>query len=300
MAHGRKLCEGVRLASIDRARRDAEEAIERAITNDARHQREKTEEPDPTSLGQEPEDREADSEDDAHGTVDVAFVHSWVSSVDLRAHGQPRFFSRSFSVARSFSSRSPLRRSYQRRVKLARHVSCCSQSMDRTPDNADNANNSALANRVIIAGLNRCIEACVDGEKGYAIAAANIRDESLKRRLMGYSEQRAEFVIALQKEIEKLGGFAENQGSAKGAIHRGFASARVALEGRTDAVILGECERGELAALAMYDDVLAKLPMDTLPPELRILLVDQRAVIKLAHDEITRHDLRHRASSPAG
>jgi uncharacterized protein (TIGR02284 family) len=175
---------------------------------------------------------------------------------------------------------------------------------DKKNKSTTNTNTSSVASSpeptfakpMIIAALNRCIEACVDGEKGYAIASANIREPSLKRLLAGYSEQRAEFVMALQTEIAKLGSFPENQGTAKGAIHRGFTGARVAIEGHTDAVILGECERGELAALATYDDIFAKVPMDSLPAALRILLVDQRALIKLAHDEITRQDLVHRAS----
>lgn len=146
----------------------------------------------------------------------------------------------------------------------------------------------------IIRTLNACIEACIDGEKGYAIAAANVRDETLKALFHKYAEQREDFVRVLQRAIEKLGGYAENQGSAKGMLHRGLAGARIALEGHTDEVILSECERGELGAVAAYDRAFAKTPIDMLPADVRALLVEQRAAIKAAYDDITREDLRRR------
>lgn len=148
----------------------------------------------------------------------------------------------------------------------------------------------------IVRMLNTCIEVCIDGEKGYAIAAANIRDETLKALFHKYGEQREDFVQALQRAVESLNGYAENEGSVKGTLHRGLSGARVALEGPTDEVILGECERGELGALAAYDRAFAKTSFDTMPADVRSLLVDQRAAIKAAYDDITREDIRRRLS----
>lgn len=149
-------------------------------------------------------------------------------------------------------------------------------------------------NRELIYALNRCIEACIDGEKGYANAAADVRDETLKSVFHSYSNQRSEFVRTLQSTIEALGGFAENHGTARGTAHRGFTEARMALEGRPESVALAECERGESKALAVYDRFLASLPMDALPAPIRIMLVDQRAAIKLAHDDVLTRDLASR------
>jgi uncharacterized protein (TIGR02284 family) len=146
----------------------------------------------------------------------------------------------------------------------------------------------------IIRTLNTCIEVCIDGEKGYAIAAANVRDETLKALFHKYAEQREDFVRALQRAIDNLGGYAENEGSTKGTLHRGLSGARIALEGRTDEVILGECERGELGALAAYDRAFAKVSLDAMPPNVRSLLIEQRAAIQSAYDDITREDIRRR------
>lgn len=146
----------------------------------------------------------------------------------------------------------------------------------------------------IIGTLNTCIEACIDGEKGYALAAVNVRDEMLKTLFHKYAQQREEFVRALQGAIGKLGGYAENEGSTKGALHRGFAGARVALEGGTDEVVLCECERGEHDALAVYDRALASPLLDAMPADVRTMLAEQRAAIAAAYDDITHEDLRRR------
>jgi uncharacterized protein (TIGR02284 family) len=148
----------------------------------------------------------------------------------------------------------------------------------------------------IIRTLNTCIETCIDGEKGYATAAADVRDLTLKALFEQYAMQRAAFVLALQEAIEELGGMPENQGTAKGTLHRGLTGARLALEGRSDAVILDECERGDRAAVAAYDRALARTPLPTLPPKVSQLLVEQRAAIKGTYDEVMHEDIRRRSA----
>lgn len=152
---------------------------------------------------------------------------------------------------------------------------------------------SATMTPKIIELLNTCIETCIDGEKAYAISAANVRDEVLKDLFHKYSTQREGFVRALQKTVEELGGHAENQGSAKGAVYRAFAGARLALEGRTDEVILGECERGELESMAVYNRAFFKAS-SALPPPVHTLLVEQARAIQAALDDITREDIKRR------
>lgn len=138
--------------------------------------------------------------------------------------------------------------------------------------------------RKAIKALNACIEISTDGEKGYASAAADVRDRVLKALFMQYSRQRAEFVIALQDSIRELGGFPENEGTLRGALHRGFLDARRALEGGEDRLVVVECERGERAALAAYDRAFQEIPLGDHTPSALHLLVAQRATIKGAHD----------------
>lgn len=143
--------------------------------------------------------------------------------------------------------------------------------------------------RAAVTVLNGCIETCTDGEKGYATAAADVRDVGLKSYFQGKSEERADFVVALQEAISALSAVPENEGSTAGALHRGFVGIRKALEGRSDALVLEECLRGEKAALAAYEKAIAHASLDVASSTLRALLVHQR-------DAITRSvaELQHR------
>jgi uncharacterized protein (TIGR02284 family) len=135
-----------------------------------------------------------------------------------------------------------------------------------------------------ITALNRCIEACTDGEKGYGAAAADVRDPRLKSIMRSYEQQRADFVGELQRTIDALGADHENQGTLRGAIHRGFTGARLSLEGRNDEVVLEECVRGEGGALNTYDAALELAA--GMPDHVRALLVQQRSCVAAALGDI--------------
>ncbi len=140
----------------------------------------------------------------------------------------------------------------------------------------------------IVFVLNKCIEICMDGEKGYAAAGADVRNPSLKALLQQKSKERSDFVVALQSAIQKLGAFAENEGTAKGTAHRGWMDVRLALEGRNDRVIVEEWARGEEAALKAYQKAMVRAPLDTLPNDLRTLVQGQYAAIQAGLDEARR------------
>jgi uncharacterized protein (TIGR02284 family) len=141
--------------------------------------------------------------------------------------------------------------------------------------------------------LNTLLETCTDAEKGYGAAAADASAPALKTLFRDYETQRADFVGELTSAIEKLGVFPQSHGSFKGTAHRGFIGVRRAIEGRSDAIILAECERGERSALARYDRALARVTLDALPLDVRAMVIDQRAAIKLAHDDMLRRFAGH-------
>lgn len=143
----------------------------------------------------------------------------------------------------------------------------------------------------IVSALNSCIETCIDSEKGYALAAADVRDAALKTLFMQRSEERARFVSELQLAVSKLGLIPENQGTAGGMAHRGWVGIRKALEGKDEWMIAGECQREEERALKHYQKALMHVAGDDVPGELRALLQSQYGSIQSARD-----DLRHRYS----
>lgn len=147
--------------------------------------------------------------------------------------------------------------------------------------------------RAVVTVLNGCIETCTDGEKGYASAAADVRDVGLKAYFQRKAEERADFVLALQEAVGKLSAVPENEGSVAGALHRGLVGARKALEGRSDHLLLEECLRGELAAHEAYTKAIASACLDAESSTIRALLVHQ-------HDALERSvaELRRRLTKP--
>lgn len=138
----------------------------------------------------------------------------------------------------------------------------------------------------IVAILSACIETCTDGGRGFAFAAAEVRAPSLKAYFQGKFEERADFVLALQKSVEES--YSEIEGSAVGALHRGLVEVRKLVERRSDELVLQECLRGELAALKAYDAACARVPFDSLPPALRIQYTSQRKAIEGTVDYLRR------------
>lgn len=148
----------------------------------------------------------------------------------------------------------------------------------------------------IVRVLNALIETCTDGEKGYALAAADVRDAALKSAFTALSKQRADFVFALQEAVQELGRFPENEGTLKGQLHQRWTFARLAFEGRSDRIVLEECIRGEQAAKANYDAALRRVPLISLPEEMRPMLQHQAAAVSEAFQDLEKSLSAHRAS----
>jgi uncharacterized protein (TIGR02284 family) len=153
----------------------------------------------------------------------------------------------------------------------------------------------------IVVALNQCVEACVDGEKGYANASCDVRDPVLKSLFFECARQRAGFIQTLQETIVSIGGFPENKGTVRGAVHRSWTSVRLGLEGRDDRIVLEECIRGEGAALGIYEEALAVLHRGEMPAAaVRTVVVEQYAAIQRTKDEIRRRLEKVRAKAAGG
>lgn len=138
----------------------------------------------------------------------------------------------------------------------------------------------------IVSVLSTCIETSTDGEKGYALAAADVRDVTLKAYFRGKGEERADFVLAAQEAVKDLGRVPENEGSTKGAVHRGLVGLRKVVEGRSDRLIVEECLRGEIAAATVYDALVRKAPLDGMPATVRALVIHQYRAVQSAIVEL--------------
>jgi uncharacterized protein (TIGR02284 family) len=148
----------------------------------------------------------------------------------------------------------------------------------------EEAMTTAHTRRAIIMALNDCIEINTDAEKGYALAAADVRDPTLKARFLARVKERADFVLALQDAIHRMGATPENEGTMRGAIHRGFTGISRIARGRNDAKIVEQCVRGERAALDGYEAALRRVFFRRLPPELKAMVEAQYSSIKRSLD----------------
>lgn len=138
--------------------------------------------------------------------------------------------------------------------------------------------------RTIASAVNECIEVCVDGQKLYALAAADVRDPALKAMFQKHSDQRAAYVVQLQAALAKVGATPENQGTARGVARRGVMELRHGAEPiHRDWEVVRTCLRDEEAALRRYN--AAGRALNMFPVDLRVVYDEQRAGIQLALDE---------------
>ncbi|MGC3987281.1 MAG: PA2169 family four-helix-bundle protein [Pseudorhodoferax sp.] len=136
----------------------------------------------------------------------------------------------------------------------------------------------------VLETLDDLLKTCRDGEKGFKEAAEYTRTASLATLLRDRAQTCARGAEELVAAIGRLGGEANDRGSATGALHRGWVSARGSVGALSDLDMLEECERGEDAALARYRKALQQ----ALPADVRTLVQQQMAGAQRNHDEIKR------------
>ena len=135
----------------------------------------------------------------------------------------------------------------------------------------------------VISTLNNLIETSRDGQEGFRTAAEGVRSAELRELFHAFARQRASFVGELQDEVRRLGGDPERTGSLVASLHRGWMGLRAALEGNDDRAVVGECERGEDAALAAY-----RAALDTdMHANVRAMVERQFAEVKEARNLIS-------------
>jgi uncharacterized protein (TIGR02284 family) len=137
----------------------------------------------------------------------------------------------------------------------------------------------------IVRALNGCIETCMDAEKGYGAAAADVRAPDLKHLCQQSANQRGAFVLELQAAIRKLGAFPENEGTFSGAVRRDWMTYRRLVEGPDDRVVLEGCADGEKASIRAYE-AADRAALHPAPEEIRQLVRHQYAAILSAHGDL--------------
>lgn len=130
--------------------------------------------------------------------------------------------------------------------------------------------------------LNNLYKIAEAGERGYAVAAATVKNRGFKVLFKSFAQKRAEYKEAIFAEIQRLSGndAARPRSSVLAAIHRGritiFAAMTIGEE-NIERVVLKEVLLGERVAQRNYENALRQ----PLPEETRALVQEQ-------HDEIVK------------
>ena len=138
--------------------------------------------------------------------------------------------------------------------------------------------------------LNHLVEVCRNGEFGFREAAGAVKDAHLRSILADLSEQREQFAAQLRYQVARLGGKPQNRGSMAGAVHRRWIDLRSSVSTHPSTAVLAECDRGEIKAERAYTAALES----ELPPNVRVIIEEQYAQIKAAHDTVISLQVRLR------
>jgi len=133
-----------------------------------------------------------------------------------------------------------------------------------------------------ISVMEKLIESCKDGQKGYQDAASHAKRTDLVTFFNEQSLQRAKFAGELQSELVALGKSDNKEsGSIGAAVHRAWIDTKVALGGGGK-TILESVERGEDSAKEDYEKALGA----ALRTNLTEIVRRQAAGVRSAHDRV--------------
>ena len=130
--------------------------------------------------------------------------------------------------------------------------------------------------------IEKLVEICKDGEKGYKDAAEHVKRSDLKSLFTTQAAERSRFARELQTVLMKLGKAEKKaSGTVAGALHRAWIDTKVGL-GAGDKSILESVEKGEDEARDAYREAIGS----PLLPEAADVVSRQARSIQAAHDQV--------------
>jgi uncharacterized protein (TIGR02284 family) len=142
-----------------------------------------------------------------------------------------------------------------------------------------------MDNDDIVDILNDLIETSKDGEYGFRTSAERANTPAVKSLLNSRASACAAAAAELQGFVRQYGGEPEDDGTALGAMHRGWVAVKAAVStnAKEDHAILSECERGEDKAVAVYRKAAANTG---LPADVRAVIERQLQGARANHDQV--------------
>lgn len=131
--------------------------------------------------------------------------------------------------------------------------------------------------------INRLVALCIASEKGFNVAAENVKNRGLQVMFKTYAQERAQFAQTLGQIVRDLGADPAQGSGLLAAAHRGWINIKAAMtigQPATEKVVLSEVVRGERVAERRYDEAL-KQP---LPSEVKSVVGEQFERIRRVSD----------------
>ena len=138
-------------------------------------------------------------------------------------------------------------------------------------------NQARLLNDLILINNDRMV--------GYQKAMEELKEEDSDLKLLFQDKvnQSNEFKSQLTNKLIKIGHEVETGTTNAGKIYRVWMDVKAFFGGSDRKIILDNCEDGEDAALAAYNNALTS---EDLSVEARSLLIKQQAALQISHDRI--------------
>lgn len=135
--------------------------------------------------------------------------------------------------------------------------------------------------------LNDLVQINNDRIEGYEKARKELKDgdADLKSLFLSMIEESQKYKLALATEVAALGEEIETGTTTSGKIYRGWMDVKALFTGHDRQTVLNNCEFGEDAAQNAYKMALEE---EELPANIRSLISEQKAALRVSHDEIKR------------
>jgi uncharacterized protein (TIGR02284 family) len=145
--------------------------------------------------------------------------------------------------------------------------------------------------------LNDLIRINNDRVEGYekAVRETNENDVDLRNIFNRMAQESRNYTRELTEQVRRLGGEPASGTTASGKIYRTWMDIKSGFSRSERKSVLEECEFGEDAAQKAYDKALD--PDNSLPPDVRTVVQEEKTNLRTAHDTIKNYrDLERSAN----
>jgi uncharacterized protein (TIGR02284 family) len=133
--------------------------------------------------------------------------------------------------------------------------------------------------------LNGLIATTIDSIDGYEESIKEVETGRFVDLFRARANERRQIVGQLRREVARLGGNPEDDGTFLAGAHRAFLNLKATVATRDDKAIIGEIERGEDHIKGKFQDALND---DKLSPETRSTIESAFQSVKAGHDQISQ------------